>query len=53
MTAENHVIPRFDTSRLETLCDGVFAIAMTLLVLELRLPHPGESGIAGLHGLLS
>ncbi len=27
-------------ARLEALCDGVFAIAMTLLVLDLRLPSP-------------
>lgn len=27
-------------NRLQTLCDGVFAIAMTLLVLDIRLPAP-------------
>jgi len=27
-------------NRLETLADGIFAIAMTILVLELRLPEP-------------
>ncbi|HLB66953.1 MAG TPA: TMEM175 family protein [Thermoplasmata archaeon] len=30
-------------NRLETLADGIFAIAMTLLVLELRLPEPSGS----------
>ena len=30
--------------RLETLADGIFAIAMTLLVLELRLPEPLPPG---------
>jgi uncharacterized membrane protein len=29
---------QFSKARIETLCDGVFAIAMTLLVLELRVP---------------
>ncbi|HEY3115575.1 MAG TPA: TMEM175 family protein [Chloroflexota bacterium] len=27
-------------TRLEALCDGVFAIAMTLLILDIRLPSP-------------
>src|SRR5215472_9467241 len=29
-----------DKSRLETFCDGVFAIALTLLILEIKIPAP-------------
>ena len=32
------------TSRIEAFSDGVFAIAITLLILEVRLPHAGEAG---------
>lgn len=41
------------TRRIETLTDGIFAIAMTLLVLNLDLPEVGkELTEAGLHDLL-
>jgi len=41
-----------ETTRLEAFSDGIFAIAMTLLVLEIRLPEqvpPGTLGDALLH----
>lgn len=43
--ANIHGLPK---NRLETLVDGVFAIAMTILVLELRAPDTlGAGGLAG------
>jgi uncharacterized membrane protein len=34
------------TTRLETFADGVFAIAATLLILEIRIPEEGDVGSA-------
>jgi TMEM175 potassium channel family protein len=43
----------FSKARLDTLSDGIFGVAMTLLILDVRLPedfHPGD-GAELLHGL--
>jgi uncharacterized membrane protein len=32
--------PQHENARLETFCDGVFAIALTLLILDVRVPSP-------------
>jgi uncharacterized membrane protein len=43
----------FSKARLDTLSDGIFAVAMTLLILDIRLPddfHPAD-GSEFLHGL--
>jgi uncharacterized membrane protein len=46
----------FSKARLDTLSDGIFAVAMTLLILDVRLPddfHPNDGGelVQGLFGL--
>jgi uncharacterized membrane protein len=47
-TNQRHESPFSDLARLITLVDGVFAVAMTLLVLDLKLP----SGTSNLFGAL-
>jgi uncharacterized membrane protein len=43
-----------DTGRIEAFSDGVFAIAITLLILEIKVPHlPGESGASALCSALA
>lgn len=37
-----------DTSRLGSLSDGIFAVALTLLVLDLRLPDPATGTLAAM-----
>jgi len=41
-----------ETARVEAFSDGVFAIAMTLLILEIKVPHPPPDGQAGKWWLL-
>jgi len=36
-----------ETTRVEAFSDGVFAIAITLLILEIKVPSPGSGELAG------
>lgn len=46
-------MPEKETSRVEAFSDGVFAFAMTLLVLDLKVPHPPADATAGRWWLFS
>ncbi len=40
------MIEHIKNSRLEAFCDGIFAIAITLLILEIKVPELGDIGSA-------
>lgn len=46
-------VPENNTTRLEAFSDGVFAIAITLLILEIKIPgHEALTAYGGLHSYL-
>ncbi|HOO52850.1 MAG TPA: TMEM175 family protein [Methanothrix sp.] len=45
MTSTDSDIPGMTTHRIEGLTDGIFAVTMTLLVLDLKLSHGGIEGM--------
>jgi uncharacterized membrane protein len=47
MSEQQTKIHSLSTNRLEAFCDGVFAIAATLLVLEIKIPKHEEIALAG------
>jgi uncharacterized membrane protein len=56
MQRKGHVSAMFSKARLDTLSDGIFGVAMTLLVLDVRLaedfhPRDGAELLQGLAGL--
>jgi len=52
MKSKKDVGPGFSTNRIMALSDGIFAIAMTLLVLTLELPDTSHIATAKLHEIL-
>jgi uncharacterized membrane protein len=42
-----------DTTRVEAFSDGVFAVAMTLLIVDFKVPHPPPQAMAGKWWLFS
>jgi len=52
MKAKKDTGPGFSTNRIEALTDGIFAIAMTLLVLTLELPQTSGLSAPQLHEIL-
>jgi uncharacterized membrane protein len=54
MPSTDSDVPGMTTHRIEALTDGIFAVAMTLLVLNLKLPQGGGEGLdADLLGLIT
>lgn len=49
IAADLHEPRAFTPERMNALTEGVFAIVLTLLVLELRLPESGESILRLMH----
>ncbi|MDL2246538.1 DUF1211 domain-containing protein [Methanobrevibacter sp. OttesenSCG-928-K11] len=47
-----NLVSKIPTSRLEAITDGIFAVAMTILVLSIEAPSPAELGSGGVYGYL-
>jgi uncharacterized membrane protein len=52
MAETNASEPGMTTHRIEALTDGIYAIAMTLLILNLALPEVGKDQAVQLHDML-